>query len=390
MNSLREDCGPSLTEILIDLIAIPSAYPPGNTIEICKYAEKRLKACGYRMQNYMNASPANNLIAHMESGSLSPSIVFNVHVDTVNPGLLSAWTGDPYQAKIHEGRLQGLGSTNCKGSMALHIWLAEEISRRGGIQRGSITFSFVADEEALGPNGTKLLRDRSILKPDILIVGAPTSNDLLIDERGVMWFRLTSHGTGGHAGDPTLADNAIDRLIRLLSLLDLKIFRKLHSRKQGKISSTVNVGKIYGGTNTNVVPEQAIAEIDRRLLPNEKVSEAFDEIEKALEGSDEPKSSYTLELLVGTNGFQGKSNGPGVTAFTDAISRRLNREARFLTPVGAFDGRHFAGDDIEIINIGPGGSSEGHSPNESMVLSELIDAASIHIDAIESLVGFNG
>ena len=391
MNRIKAQLESSLVNFLTDLIAIPTTYPPGDTENICKYVEERLKPCGYQIDHYMSCSPTDNLIARIDSvcPSESPSIAFNVHVDTVEPGSPAVWEGDPYQAHIRDGRLYGLGSTNCKGSMALHIWLAEEIYRRGGIKRGSLTFSFVGDEEALGPNGTKMLRDKSVLTPDILIVGAPTSNDLLIDERGVMWLRLTAHGTGGHAGDPASADNAIDRLVRLLSSLEIRIFQKLSGRKQGDISSTVNVGKIYGGTNTNVVPERAAAEIDRRLLPSECVSEALAEIQTALDESGEPKDSYELELLVGTNGFRGKSTGFGVNAFSEAITKTLGRDPNFLTPVGAFDGRHFAADNIEIINTGPGESSEGHGPNESILITELTDAAEIHINAIESLVGFN-
>ncbi|HIC70704.1 MAG TPA: M20 family peptidase, partial [Alphaproteobacteria bacterium] len=352
MNSInsKSDIEASLVSILTDLIGLQSDYPPGDTVEICKYTEQRLKNLGYRIKNHMHVTPINNLIAEM--GHSSPSVVFNVHVDTVGPGLLSAWSGNPYCAEIKDERVYGLGAANCKGSMAVHIWLAEEISRRGGIRRGTISFTFVGDEESLGPNGTKSLRDRSIIRPDILIVGAPSSNDLLIDERGVMWLRLTTCGTGGHAGDPASADNAIDRLVRLLRFLEAEIFCKLKDRKQGEILSTANVGKIRGGTNTNVVPVEAVAEIDRRLLPGESVDQALDEIQAALRKSGEPEDSYELELLVGTNGFKGRSDGQGVTAFSEAIRQRLKREPCFLTPVGAFDGRHFVGDDIEIINVG--------------------------------------
>ena len=389
MNSInsKSDIEASLVSILTDLIGLQSDYPPGDTVEICKYTEQRLKNLGYRIKNHMHVTPINNLIAEM--GHSSPSVVFNVHVDTVGPGLLSAWSGNPYCAEIKDERVYGLGAANCKGSMALHIWLAEEISRRGGIRRGTISFTFVGDEESLGPNGTKSLRDRSIIRPDILIVGAPSSNDLLIDERGVMWIRLTTGGTGGHAGDPASADNAIDRLVRLLSFLEAEIFCKLKDRKQGEILSTANVGKIHGGTNTNVVPVEAVAEIDRRLLPGESVDQAVNEIQTTLMKSGEPEDSYELELLVGTNGFKGRSDGQGVTAFSEAIRQRLKREPCFLTPVGAFDGRHFVDDNIEIINVGPGEVSEGHAPNESISIDELLDAAEIHLEVIDSLLGLN-
>ena len=134
----------------------------------------------------------------------------------------------------------------------------------------------------------------------------------------------------------------------MLRFLETEIFCNLKDRKEGEILSTANVGKIHGGTNTNVVPLEAIAEIDRRLLPGESVDQALGEIETALRKSGEPEDSYELELLVGTNGFKGRSDRQGVTAFSEAIRQRLKREPVFLTPVGAFDGRHFGDDDIEL------------------------------------------
>ena len=67
--------------------------------------------------------------------------------------------------------------------------------------------------------------------------------------------------------------------------------------------STVNVGMFHGGHNTNVVPSACTVEIDRRLLPDEKVKAAFAELKKVIDGAGEPKSQYTVEFLTGTNGF---------------------------------------------------------------------------------------
>ena len=63
------------------------------------------------------------------------------------------WKSDPYKALVKGGLVYGLGAGNCKGSMAVQLWLAEEIARRGGPAKGELIFTFVADEENLGPNG---------------------------------------------------------------------------------------------------------------------------------------------------------------------------------------------------------------------------------------------
>lgn len=374
-----------LTAILCDLIAIHSEFPPGDTSEICAYAAERLKRAGYETDVVIKAEPVANVIARMGSGS--PCVTFNAHIDTVGVNNPGDWATDPYQATLRDGRLYGLGAANCKGSMAVQLWLAEEIARRGGPRTGELVFTFVGDEEDLGPNGTDHLRAAGLMKPDILIVGATTENQLITAERGVLWVRITARGKAAHAGDPESGDNAIARMVRLLAALQRDAFDRLGERRDGDMASTANIGTIRGGHNMNVVPSDCVVEIDRRLLPSEDVAAAFDEIQTALNAAGEPRGSFAIERLRGTNGFKGAEDGLGVSAFRAAIEARTGVPARFLTPVGAYDGRYFADDGIEIINVGPGAGSEGHATNESVPVAQLMDAAIIHLAVIDELLG---
>lgn len=378
----------NLCAILGDLIALRSDYPPGDTRPICAYAADRMSKAGYDVATHMRTEPYANAIGRLGNGH--PSIVFNAHADTVGPGAPGAWSTDPLKAQLVDGRLIGLGAANCKGSMAVHLWLADEIARRGGVREGEVVFTFVGDEETIGPDGTNYLREEKLVSPDILVVGAPTENDLIIAERGVMWVRVTAFGKAAHAGDVAAGDNAVERLMRLLAAIQKDVHQQLASRQDGLMLSTSNIGQLHGGLNTNVVPSEAVAEIDRRLLPSETVEEAFNEIVRAVEASGEPKDRYRVELLAGTNGFKGSPDGRGVKAFHDAIEATLDRKPVFLNAVGASDGRYFADDGIEIISLGPGAGEDGHSANESVAVAQLVDAAIIHLNAIDRLLGLNG
>jgi len=375
-----------LTSILSDLIAIPSEFPPGDTHKICAYAADRLKRAGYDTEVVIKVEPVANVIARRGSGS--PCVTFNAHIDTVGVNDPGDWSTDPYQATARDGRLFGLGAANCKGSVAVQLWLAEEIARRGGPGTGELVFTFVGDEEDLGPNGTDHLRSAGLMRPDILIVGATTENQLITAERGILWLRITARGKAAHAGDPESGDNAIERMMRLLAALQRGAFDRLGERRDGDMASTANIGTIRGGHNMNVVPSTCVVEIDRRLLPGEDVAAAFDEIQAALDGAGEPSDSFTIEKLRATNGFKGGEDGLGVGAFRAAIEARTGAASRFLTPVGAYDGRHFADDGIEIINVGPGAGSEGHASNESVPVAQLLDAAVIHLAVVDELLGF--
>lgn len=374
-----------LTEILRDLIAIPSPFPPGDSVAISAYAAGRLRAAGYRTEVLAEAPGVDNVVGRLGEGG--PQLVFNAHSDTVAVGDRSLWSSDPYQAEMRDGRIHGLGAGNCKGSMAVQLWLAEEIARRGGPARGTLAFTFVADEENLGPHGMAFLRRAGHVRPDILILGAQTENQMIVAERGVLWARVTTSGRAAHAGNPAAGDNAILRLVRLLGTLETQLKPRLDARRDGDMQSTINVGLIDGGANANVVPARAGMTIDRRLLPGEKVEDALAELHAILEAAGEPAGSWALERLTGTNGFRAGADGPGVTALAAAIAARSGHPARLLNATGVSDGRYFADDGIEIVNFGPGSGAEGHAANESVPLSQMVESAIILLNCVHNLLG---
>lgn len=374
-----------LVATLSDLIAIPSHYPPGDTRQICAYATERLKKAGYAVEVLSRTDTWDNVVAKLGQGE--PSLVFNAHADTVGVGEREKWRTDPFKAHVEDGKVFGLGAGNCKGSMAVQIWLAEEIARRGGPAKGEVVFTFVADEEHLGPDGMFYLRETGKVKPTWLVLGAQTENQLITEERGILWARITTHGRAAHAGRPEDGDNAILRMMRVLDALHRELAPKLATRVAGDKKSTINLGLIRGGHNTNVVPSHCYAEIDRRLLPEEKVGEAFAEMKEILLALDEPTGTVEIEFLTGTNGFSAPKDGACVKAFAGAIQAVTGQPARFLNATGVSDGRYFADDGIEILNIGPGSGAEGHAANESVPIAEMVDAARIQLMAVEQLLG---
>lgn len=372
-----------LAGILGDLIAIPSPFPPGDSVAISAYAADRLRRAGYRTRILSERAGVDNVVATIGEGS--PHVVFNAHSDTVAVGDPAMWTTDPYRAERRGDRIHGLGAGNCKGSMAVQLWLAEAIARAGGPGRGSVTFTFVADEENLGPHGMAFLRRAGHVRPDVLILGAQTENQLIVAERGVLWARVEAAGRAAHAGNPAAGDNAILRLVRLIGALQTELAPRLAARRDGEMQSTINLGLIEGGSNANVVPSRAAMTIDRRLLPAEKVDDAFAELRVVLEGAGEPDGSWTLEHLTGTNGFRAASDGAGVSALAAAIAARTGAPARLLNATGVSDGRYFADDGIEIVNFGPGSGAEGHAANESVSLADMVDSAIILYDSLRNM-----
>jgi acetylornithine deacetylase/succinyl-diaminopimelate desuccinylase family protein len=376
-----------LVTILSDLIALPSPYPPGTSVEISAYAAKRLEQAGYKVGIETKTRGVDNVVARRKGKAKGPTIAFNAHVDTVGVGERSNWKSDPFKAVVKGGHVYGLGAGNCKGSMAVQLWLAEEVARRGGPKKGELIFTFVADEENLGPDGMAFLRKSGKVQPDALILGAQTENNLIVAERGVMWARITTWGKAAHAGNPSAGDNAILRMMRLVGALQSYYDKALKTRTSGAMKSTVNVGMFHGGHNTNVVPSACTVEIDRRLLPNEKVKDAFGELKRVIEDVGEPRNRYKVEFLTGTNGFFARENGQAVAAFEAVVKKHAGRNVKFLNATGVSDGRYYADDNIEIINFGPGSGVQGHAANESVPIAEMVEAAEIQLAVVQRLLG---
>ena len=377
-----------IMSFLSRLVAIPSCYPPGDTREVCAYVAEILAGWGYATSMVSRETAIANVVATLGEGR--PQLAFNCHVDTVGVDDPQAWRSDPLAVDVREGRVYGLGANNCKGPAAAQLWVAEQIARRGGPTTGSVAFTFVGDEEALGPNGTAFLRAEKHLAPDMLVVGSQTENALITRERGVTWIEVVALGNSAHAGRPADGDNAVMRMARLLYHLEKTLFPVVSDRTADGLQSTISVGTIRGGTNINVVPSSCTAAIDRRLLPvRESIDAALQEIRAVLSGAGEPEGSFAVRRLTGTNGFSAPQDGPLVSAFSAAIEEVAGRAARFVDSVGAFDGRFFADDGIEIVNFGPGEGSEGHKSNESLPADQLADSGRIQLRMVEHLLGLS-
>ena len=270
----------------------------------------------------------------------------------------------------------------------MQIWLAEEIARHGGPLKGEVVFSFVTDEESIDCNGMAYLRESDALKPDMLLVAAPTNNTLIIAERGVLWLEINTVGKPAHAGEPSQGDNAISRMMRICTAIEAEMNQRLASRVSGDMRSTMNLGWFHGGENTNVVPSRCRVEIDRRLLPTETVDEAFAEIVAIVERVGEPDDMFEIRKIRGTNGFIGDQRSSFVTTMMSAIEDETGSIAAFTDAIGVSDGRYFADDGIDIVVFGPGDGNQGHAANETVEVAALSEGAFILHRAVADILGF--
>ena len=101
------------------------------------------------------------------------------------------------------------------------------------------------------------------------------------------------------------------------------------------MKSTVNIGMFHGGHNTNVVPSACTVEIDRRLLPDEKVKDAFAELKKVVDGAGEPRRQLHGRVPDRHQRLlRARRTAQAVAAFEAAVKQRTGRKVKFLNATG--------------------------------------------------------
>ena len=365
---MKRNIQKELLDLLKQIIEIDTCYPPGSSKVFGKFATSYLKNSGLRIKSYGVDKEKINICVSNYKG-LKKSIVFNSHIDTVRP-ISSEWNSNPFDLKIEKNYSYGLGAVNCKGSAAVHLYLAKNFKNLFPNIKENIDFTFVTDEENLGPDGTKYLKKQKVIKPHTLILGAPTNNNFVIEERGVFWLEINVSGKTSHAGEPHKGVNAIEKSAKIINELNSNFKKFLKKYDIGTHKSTINVGIISGGENVNVVPSKTRIVVDRRITHKEDVKKAFNEIKNFILKIDR---SAKVKFLTGTNPF--KSNKSNIYLKELSKSKELitGKKSKFLSSIGVSDGRYFADDNVNIINIGPGTGSEGHKSNEKLINKDLVD-----------------
>jgi acetylornithine deacetylase/succinyl-diaminopimelate desuccinylase family protein len=365
---MKQNIQKELLDLLKQIVEIDTCYPPGSSKTFGKFVNSYLKNSGLQIRSYGVDKEKINICASNYKGA-KKSIVFNSHIDTVRP-ILSEWKSNPFDLKVAKSFSYGLGAVNCKGSAAVHLYLAKNFKNLFPNVKENIDFTFVTDEENLGPDGTKYLKKLKVIKPHTLILGAPTNNNFVIEERGVFWLEISVSGKTSHAGEPHKGVNAIEKSAKIINELNSNFKKYLKKYDIGTHKSTINVGIISGGENVNVVPSKTRIVVDRRITHKENVKSAFNEIKSCIHKVDK---SAEIKFLTGTNPF--KSNKSNIYLKELSKSKELitGQKSKFLSSIGVSDGRYFADDNVNIINIGPGTGSEGHKSNEKLINKDLVD-----------------
>lgn len=270
MMQLTEQFKKDILSILKNIVQIPSENPPGITKDIVEFLISNVfkEEEGYQNQIVTNKKDGvvlHNLISRIGHGK--DVIIFSGHFDVIPVGDTTQWKYPPFSAIVKDGSLYGRGSADMKGGIVFLIGVLKILSKIPKfLEQYTLMFLGTADEEK-GMVGSSSLANQGFMKDAILlIVAEPTNLKIGIGQKGLIWVELNIVGKAAHGSMPEEGINAIEKMMKIIPYL-YEILEEKQNAVLGK--STLNVGKIFGGTAINIVPEHATINLDYRLIPEQ-------------------------------------------------------------------------------------------------------------------------
>lgn len=335
-------------ELLKDLIAIPSHSKEEADTAALIYDWLYSRGADVRRFH-------NNIWAVAPGFDPSkPTLMLNSHHDTVKPS--SQYTRNPYDPKIENGRLYGLGSNDAGASVV--CLLSAFLTLSGVNLPFNLLVGITAAEEVMGEYGMRAFLPelkRLGFGPDMAIVGEPTGFQPAVAERGLVVLDGHTEGMAGHAARNE-GVNAIYRAIEDIGIL--RGFRfPAESGTLGPIK--INVTQIEAGSQHNVVPGECRFVVDVRTTDAYSNAETARILQDAMQWSVlTPRSTRVRASVIA-------ETHPLVKA---AMAMGLKP---FVSPTTSDMALMY---DIPSMKIGPGMSSRSHTADEFVLVDEIAEA----------------
>ena len=285
------------------LVQVPTDTPPGNNAPHAERTAELLQGFGFEAEKHAvpdaevkaaGLQSITNLIVRRRYGA-GKTIALNAHGDVVPPG--EGWTHDPYGAEVVDGKLYGRASAVSKSDFASYTFAVRALESLGIPLKGAVELHFTYDEEFGGELGPGWLLKLGLTKPDFLIA-AGFSYQVVTAHNGCLQMEVTVHGKMAHAAIPETGIDALQAAVGILNALYAQNqgYRSIASKVSGITHPYLNVGRIEGGTNTNVVPGKVVFKLDRRMIPEENPVEVEAEVRRVIGQAAAAMPGVTVEI----------------------------------------------------------------------------------------------
>ena len=291
-------------KFLQQLVQVPTDTPPGNNAPHAERTAELLQGFGLTAEKHpvpaqevkdYGLESITNLIVRRPYGHGGRTIALNAHGDVVPPG--EGWTHDPYGGEIDNGAMYGRATAVSKSDFASFTFALRALEAVAKPTKGSVELHFTYDEEFGGILGPGWLLKNKLTKPDLMIA-AGFSYEVVTAHNGCLQMEVTVHGKMAHAAVPHTGVDALQGAVHILNALYAQNdeYKKVTSKVEGIKHPYLNVGRIEGGTNTNVVPGKVVFKLDRRMIPEENPVEVEAHIRQVITEAAAASPGITVEI----------------------------------------------------------------------------------------------
>ena len=330
----------NLFELTRTLMDIPSVS--GEEGEVGRFLASHLEGLGYQVELQAVGPGRANVLARTGARA---RVVLSTHMDTVPPHIPS---------REDATHIHGRGACDAKGIIAAQL-TAAELLRQGGVEELGLLFT--ADEE-MGSLGARAAAPHAMGREcEYLINGEPTGNRLAVGSKGSLRLRLLTEGRAAHSAYPERGESAVEKMLDVLA--DVRACGWPRDEFFGE--TTCNIGTIKGGTRPNVIPAEAAAELQIRLVTPSGTVIAI--LEEAVAGRARVEYMSAAEpvRMLSVEGFE-------------------REVVRFTTDIPYLSGWG------KPLLLGPGSILDAHTDGERVSKRELEEAVEIYARLARSLL----
>ncbi|HYR94995.1 MAG TPA: M20/M25/M40 family metallo-hydrolase [Methylomirabilota bacterium] len=228
MATLMEETTDLLQHLIRNQCVNDGTPSSGHETRSVDTLEAYLRAPGLEMERYEPLPGRGSLVLRIEgTDKTAPSLHLMGHTDVV-PVTPSGWRNDPFGGELINGEVWGRGAIDMLDVTASMAVAIKKLLANGFKPKGTLIYSAVADEEALGTHGAQWLTEHKWdeVKTDYLVtefggiripIGAGAKLPIMTAEKGSQWTRLRVRGTPGHGSMPYKSDNALVKASELIT-----------------------------------------------------------------------------------------------------------------------------------------------------------------------------
>ncbi|AXA92211.1 M20/M25/M40 family metallo-hydrolase [Massilia sp. YMA4] len=290
--------------LLQQVLRVPTDTPPGNNAPHADMVAQLVQQYGWQAEKHVvpqatvrdyGMESITNLVVRRPYGAGGPTVALNAHGDVVPPG--DNWTYPPYGGVIEDGYIYGRAAAVSKSDFATYIFATRALEALGVPLRGGIELHFTYDEEFGGLLGPGWLLEQNVTRPD-MVIAAGFSYQIVTAHNACLQLEITVHGKSGHGAMPETGVDALQAATKILNAIygQLPELKKIKSQVAGIDSPTMLVGRIDGGTNTNVVPGKVVMKMDRRMIPEEDPVAVEAQVRQLIEDAVRDVPGIRLEI----------------------------------------------------------------------------------------------